>query len=194
MESWAPQRGDREKLLKPEYSFEKTYFSFSPGGHMSRMNSTFVSLLCVMSSALPVHAADLDNTERIYQASFGVITAFGLKKQIDADPNCQGKSFAGFDLNQFLDAIPKDFLTKPGQRQGIANQFSDYFEQLDQIQLPSGKKIAQHYQDIKQSPDVVQFQQNAGGDASAYCKKIYDMSGDIFQQQIDSIKQLIVKK
>ena len=151
---------------------------------MSRMNSIFVSLLCVMSSALPVHAADLDNTERIYQASFGVITAFGLKKQIDADPNCQGKSFAGFDLNQFLDAIPKDFLTKPGQRQGIANQF----------QLPSGKKIAQHYQDIKQSPDVVQFQQNAGGDASAYCKKIYDMSGDIFQQQIDSIKQLIVKK
>lgn len=155
---------------------------------------TTMALFCAVLLALPVHAADLDNTERIYQASFGVITAFGLKSQIDADPNCQGKSFPGFDLNQFLDAIPKDFLTKPGQRQGIANQFSDYFEKLEQIQLPSGKKIAQYYQDIKQSADLVKFQENAGGDPSAYCKKIYDMSGDIYQQQIDSIKQLIVKK
>ena len=161
---------------------------------MSLIKSSFVSLACLMACALPVHAADLDNTERIYQASFGVITAFGLKKQIDADPNCQGKTFADFDLNQFLDAIPKDFLTKPGQRQGITKQFSDYFERLEQIQLPSGKNIVMTYQDVKNAPDVLAHQQKESADTSAYCKKIYEMSGDIFQKQIDSIKQLVVKK
>jgi hypothetical protein len=117
-----------------------------------------------------------------------------LKKQIDADPNCQGKSFADFDLNQFLDAIPKDFLTKPGQRQGIAKQFSDYFEKLEQIQLPSGKNIAMTYQDIKNAPDMLAHQQKESADTSAYCTKIYELSGDMFQKQIDSIKQLVVKK
>jgi hypothetical protein len=50
------------------------------------------------------------------------------------------------------------------------------------------------YQDVKKSPAVVEYQQQQSADASAYCKKIYDISGDIFQRQIDSIKQLVVKK
>ena len=151
-------------------------------------------LILALLLCAPAKAADMDNTERIFQTSFGVITAFGLKKQLDADPQCKTKSFANFDLNQFLDAIPKDFLTKPNQRQGIAQQFSDYFLQLDQIVFPSGKNLAVTYQDLKQSPAVVEHQQKAGGDASAYCDKIYSHASDVFQKQIDSIKQLVVKK
>ena len=148
----------------------------------------------VLSFASALRAAEPSNDDRIYQATFGVITAFGLKKQIDADPNCKGQSFPDFDLNVFLDAIPKDFLTKPGQRQGITKQFSDYFERLEQIQLPSGKNIVMTYQDIKNAPDVLAHQQKESADTSAYCKKIYEMSGDIFQKQIDSINQFVVKK
>jgi hypothetical protein len=151
-------------------------------------------LILALLLCAPAKAADMDNTERIFQTSFGVITAFGLKKQLDADPQCKTKSFANFDLNQFLDAIPKDFLTKPNQRQGIAQQFSDYFLQLDQIVFPSGKNLAVTYQDLKQSPAVVEHQQKAGGDASAYCDKIYSHASDVFQKQIDSIKQLVVRK
>ena len=151
-------------------------------------------LILALLLCAPAKAADMDNTERIFQTSFGVITAFGLKKQLDADPQCKTKSFANFDLNQFLDAIPKDFLTKPNQRQGIAQQFSDYFLQLDQIVFPSGKNLAVTYQDLKQSPAVVEHQQKAGGDASAYCDKIYSHASDVFQKQIDSIKLLVVKK
>jgi len=161
---------------------------------MSLIKSFTACLAVLLSASFPVQAAELDNGERIFHASFGVITAFGLKKQIDADPNCQGKSFADFDLNQFLDAIPKDFLTKPGQREGIAGQFKDYFQKIDQIELPSGKNIAVTYQDMKKAPAVVEHQQKESADPSAFCKKIYDMSGEIFQKQIDSIKQLIVKK
>lgn len=150
--------------------------------------------LCALLLNMPLKAAELDNGERIFQASFGVITAFGLKKQIDADPGCQGKSFAKLDLNQFLDAIPKDFLTKPNQRQGIEKQFLDYFQKLDDIQLPTGKNIASTYQDLKKSPAVVEYQQKESNDPSAYCKKIDEITGEIFQKQIDSIKQLIVKK
>ena len=151
-------------------------------------------LILALLLCAPAKAADMDNTERIFQTSFGVITAFGLKEQLDADPQCKTKSFANFDLNQFLDAIPKDFLTKPNQRQGIAQQFSDYFLQLDQIVFPSGKNLAVTYQDLKQSPAVVEHQQKAGGDASAYCDKIYSHASDVFQKQIDSIKLLVVKK
>ncbi|NBX60885.1 MAG: hypothetical protein EBT67_00320 [Betaproteobacteria bacterium] len=161
---------------------------------MSLFKSSWVSLTLLCAMGLPVHAAEMDNGERIFQASFGVITAFGLKKQMDADPGCQGKSYANFDLNQFLDAIPKDFLTKPNQRQGIEKQFLDYFQKLDEIQLPSGKNIASTYQEMKKSPTVVEYQQKESADTSAYCKKVYELTGDIFQRQIDSIKQLIVKK
>jgi hypothetical protein len=59
------------------------------------------------------YAAEMDNGDRIYQATFGVITAIGFKKQMDADPICKGSVYPDFDLNQFLDAIPKDFLTDP---------------------------------------------------------------------------------
>jgi hypothetical protein len=158
------------------------------------MKKLFIYLSVLLTLAAPVRAAELDNSERIFQATFGVITAFGLKKQIDADPNCKGRAFRDFDLNVFLDAIPKDFLTKPGQREGIINQFAGYFQQLDQIEFPSGKKIDMTYQDMKKSPAVVEFQQKQSADASAYCQKIFEMSGDIYQKQIDSIKQLVVKK
>ena len=154
----------------------------------------FLLAIALLVLVAPTRAAELDNGERIFQTSFGVITAFGLKKQLDADPQCQSKSFANFDLNQFLDAIPKDFLTRPNQRQGIAQQFADYFQKLDQIELPSGKNLVLTYQDLKQSPAVVEHQQKAGGDASAYCDKIYSHASDVFQKQIDSIKLLVVKK
>jgi hypothetical protein len=65
---------------------------------------------------------------------------------------------------------------------------------LDEIQLPSGKNIASTYQEMKKSPTVVEYQQKESADTSAYCKKVYELTGDIFQRQIDSIKQLIVKK
>lgn len=150
--------------------------------------------LCAWVAVWPVHAAEMDNGERIFQASFGVITAFGLKKNLDADPDCKAKTFANFDLNQFLDAIPKDFLTKPNQRQGIEQQFLDYFQKIDEIQLPSGRNIAATYQAMKQSPEVVAYQKSQSTDPSAACKKMYELSGEIFQKQIDSIKLLIVKK
>jgi len=98
----------------------------------------WIALTSVVHS---LYAAETDNTERIYQATFGVITAFGFKKQIDADPICRGKAYPDFDLNQFLDAIPKDFLTHPGQREGIVKQFQGYFENLDTLQLPTGQTI-----------------------------------------------------
>lgn len=158
------------------------------------MKKLFIYLSVFLTLAAPARAAELDNSERIYQATFGVITAFGLKKQIDADPNCKAQAFKDFDLNVFLDAIPKDFLTKPGQREGIIKQFAGYFQQLDQIEFPSGKKIDMTYQDMKKSPAVVEFQQKQSADPSAYCQKIFEMSGDIYQKQIDSIQQLVVKK
>jgi hypothetical protein len=158
------------------------------------MKKLLISVSVLLTLAAPVQAAELDNSERIFQATFGVITAFGLKKQIDADPNCKGQTFNDFDLNVFLDAIPKDFLTRPGQREGINKQFVDYFQKLDQIEFPSGKKIDATYQDMKKSPAVVEYQQKQGADASAYCKKIFELSGDMYQKQIESIKLLVVKK
>jgi hypothetical protein len=158
------------------------------------MKKLFIYVSVLLTFATPLHAAESDNTDRIFQATFGVITAFGLKKQIDADPNCKGQTFSDFDLNIFLDAIPKDFLTRPGQREGITKQFADYFQKMDQIEFPSGKKIEATYQDMKKSPAVVEFQQKQSADASAYCQKIFEMSGDIYQKQIESIKQLVVKK
>jgi len=158
------------------------------------MKKLLIGVSVLLTLASPVQAAELDNSERIFQAAFGVITAFGLKKQIDADPNCKGQSFPDFDLSVFLDAIPKDFLTKPGQREGINKQFVDYFQKLDQIEFPSGKKLDATYQDMKKSPAVVEYQQKQSADASAYCKKIFEMSGDMYQKQIESIKLLVVKK
>ena len=158
------------------------------------MKKILIAASVALTIAVPVQAAETDNSERIFQATFGVITAFGLKKQLDADPNCQGQSFADFDLNTFLDAIPKDFLTRPGQREGISKQFVDYFQKLDQIEFPSGKKIDVTYQDMKKSPAGVEYQQKESADKAAYCKKIFEISGDIYQKQIESIKQLVVKK
>ena len=61
------------------------------------MNFTLFSkrlalVVTILSMGHVLHAQETDNTERIYQATFGVITAFGFKKQIDADPICRGKA------------------------------------------------------------------------------------------------------
>lgn len=141
-----------------------------------------------------LHAADTDNSERIYQATFGVITAFGFKKQIDADPICRGKAYPDFDLNQFLDAIPKDFLTRPGQREGIVKQFQGYFENLDTLQLPTGQTIPVAYQELKKGTALLLRKETESSDVADLCQKMYANSELVFKTQIESIKSLAVKK
>lgn len=160
--------------------------------HSFSKHLTFAAL--VVSFGTAVHAADMSNDDRIYQATFGVITAFGYKKQIDADPICKGKAYPDFDLEQFLNAIPKDFLTRPGQREGIANQFKGYFQNIDTLQLPSGQTIPVAYQELKKSTALLLRKETESSDVADLCQKIYDDSDKIFKKQIQSIQQLVVKK
>lgn len=148
----------------------------------------------MLSLTHSLQAAEMDNNDRIYQATFGVITAFGFKKQIDTDPICKGKSYPDFDLNQFLDAIPKGFLTRPGQRDGIANQFKGYFENLDTIQLPNGQTVPLAYQDLKKNTALLLRKETESSDVADLCQKMYGNSEAIFKKQIESIQLLIVKK
>ncbi len=150
-----------------------------------------VAVLCLTTS---VHAAELSNDDRIFQATFGVITAFGYKMQIDADPICKSKAYPDFDLNQFLNAIPKDFLTHPGQREGIANQFKGYFQNLDTLKLPTGQTIPVAYQELKKSTALLLRKETESSDMSDLCQKIYNESDTLYKKQIESIQRLIVKK
>ena len=153
---------------------------------------TIAALILLFGAAL--QAAELSNDDRIYQATFGVITAFGYKMQIDADPICKGKAYPDFDLNQFLNAIPKDFLTRPGQREGIANQFKGYFQNIDTLKLPSGQTIPVSYQEVKKGAALLLRKETESSDVADLCQKIYDDADKIFKTQIQSIQQLIVKK
>jgi hypothetical protein len=150
------------------------------------------TLILLFGTAL--QAAELSNDDRIYQATFGVITAFGYKKQIDADPICKGKAYPDFDLDQFLNAIPKDFLSRPGQREGIANQFKGYFQNIDTLQLPSGQTIPMSYQDLKKGTALLLRKETESSDVSDLCQKIYDDADKIFKKQIQSIQLLVIKK
>jgi len=150
--------------------------------------------VALSSVGTALHAAETDNSERIYQATFGVITAFGFKKQIDADPICRGKAYPDFDLNQFLDAIPKDFLTRPGQREGIVKQFQGYFENLDTLQLPTGQTIPVAYQELKKGTALLLRKETESSDVADLCQKMYANSELVFKTQIESIKSLAVKK
>jgi Asp-tRNA(Asn)/Glu-tRNA(Gln) amidotransferase A subunit family amidase len=162
------------------------------------MNTFTLSRFALVSAAFSLctalQAAEMDNGDRIYHATFGVITAVGFKKQIDADPICKGKTYADFDLNQFLDAIPKDFLTHPKQREGITNQFKGYFENIDTLKLPTGQTIPVAYQELKKGTALLLRKETESSDMADLCQKMYADAGLIFQKQIDSIKQLIVKK
>jgi hypothetical protein len=153
-----------------------------------------VLLITILSMGNALHAGETDNTERIYQATFGVIAAFGFKKQIDADPICRGKAYPDFDLNQFLDAIPKDFLSRPGQRDGIAKQFQGYFENFDTLQLPTGQTIPVAYQELKKGTALLLRKETESSDVADLCQKMYSNSDSIFKTQIDNIKLLAVKK
>jgi hypothetical protein len=163
------------------------------------MNFTLFSkrlavVVAISSMGHVLHAAEMDNTERFYQTTFGVITAFGFKKQIDADPICRGKAYADFDLNQFLDAIPKDLLTRPGQREGIVKQFQGYFDNIDSLQLPTGQTIPVAYQELKKGTALLLRKETESSDVADLCQKMYSNSDLIFKTQIESIKALIVKK
>lgn len=148
----------------------------------------------MISFSTAVNAADMSNDDRIYQATFGVITAFGYKMQIDADPICKGKAYPDFDLEQFLNAIPKGFITRPGQREGIANQFKGYFQNIDTLQLPSGQTIPVAYQELKKSTALLLRKETESSDVADLCQKLYDDSDQIFKKQVQSIQQLVVKK
>ena len=154
----------------------------------------FALVVTIFSMGHVLHAAETDNTERIYQATFGVITAFGFKKQIDADPICKGKTYPDFELNQFLDAIPKDFLTRPGQREGIVKQFQGYFENINSLQLPTGQTIPMAYQELKKGTALLLRKETESSDVADLCQKMYVNSDLIFKTQIESIKALVVKK
>jgi len=153
-----------------------------------------ITATCLLCCNMASYAAEMDNGDRIYQATFGVITAIGFKKQMDADPICKGSIYPDFDLNQFLDAIPKDFLTHPGQREGIANQFKGYFQNIDTLQLPNGQTVPVAYQELKKSTALLLRKETESSDMADLCQKIYGNSDKIFKQQIESIKLLIVKK
>jgi len=153
-----------------------------------------VFLITLLSVGNALHANETDNSERIYQATFGVVAAFGFKKQIDADPICKGKAYPDFDLNQFLDALPKDFISRPGQREGIVKLIQDYFENLDTLQLPTGQTIPVAYQELKKGTALLLRKETESSDFADLCQKMYSNSDSIFKTQINSIKTLAVKK
>ena len=153
-----------------------------------------VLLITFLSVGNALHAGETDNTERVSQATWGVIAAFGFKKQIDADPICKGKAYPDFDLNQFLDAIPKDVISHPGQREGIVKQFQSYFENIDTLQLPTGKTIAVAYQEMKKGTALLLRKETESSDVADLCQKMYSNSDSIFKTQIDSVISLTVKK
>jgi len=148
----------------------------------------------LLSFGTALQAAEFSNDDRIYQATFGVMTAFGYKMQIDADPICKGKAYPDFDLNQFLNAIPKDLLTHSGQREDIANQFKGNFQNINTMQMPSGKTISMSYQDLKKGTALLLRKETESSDVSDLCQKIYDDADKIFKKQIQNIQQLNVKK
>lgn len=153
-----------------------------------------VFLITLLSVGNALHAGDTDNTERMNQATLGVIAAFGFKKQIDADPICKGKAYPDFDLNQFWDAIPKDFISHPGQRERIVKQFQGYLENLDALQLPTGQTIPVAYQELKKGTALLLRKETESSDVADLCQKMYSNSDSIFKTQIDSITSLSVKK
>jgi hypothetical protein len=153
-----------------------------------------VLLITLLSVGNALPAGETDNTERIYQATFGVIAALGFKKQIDADPICRGKTYPDFDLNQFLDAIPKDFISDPGQREAIVKQFQGHLENLDTLQLPTGQTIPVAYQELKKGTALLLRKETESSDVADLCQKMYSNSESIFKTQIDSIQSLAVKK
>lgn len=154
----------------------------------------WVLLITLLSIGNVLHAGETDNDERIYQTTLGVVAAFGFKKQIDADPICRGKAYPDFDLNQFLDAIPKDFISRLGQREDIVKQFQGYFENLDTLQLPSGQTIAVAYQELKKGTALLLRKETESSDVADLCQKMYSNSDSVFKTQIDSVKSLAVKK
>jgi hypothetical protein len=154
----------------------------------------WVLSITLLSMGTALHAGETDNAERIYQATFGVVAAFGFKKQIDADPICRGKAYPDFDLNQFLDAIPKDFISRPGQREGIVKQFQGHLENVDTLQLPTGKTIPVAYQELKKGTALLLRKETESSDVADLCQKMYSNSDNIFKTQIDSIKSLAVNK
>ena len=162
--------------------------------NFTKFSKCLALVVTILSMGHVLHAEETDNTERIYKATFGVITAFGFKKQIDADPICKGKAYPDFELNQFLDAIPKDFLTRPGQREGIVKQFQGYFENINSLQLPTGQTIPVAYQELKKGTALLLRKETESSDVADLCQKMYGTSDLIFKTQIESIKALIVKK
>jgi hypothetical protein len=153
-----------------------------------------VLLITLLSMGNALYASETNNTERIDQATFGVAAAFGFKKQMDADPICKGKAYPDFDLNQFLDAIPKDFISRPGQRESIVKQFQGHLENLDTLQLPTGQTIPVAYQQLKKGTALLLRKETESSDVADLCQKMYSNSDSIFKTQIDSIKSLAVKK
>jgi hypothetical protein len=93
-----------------------------------------------------------------------------------------------------LDAIPKDFLTRPGQREGIVKQFQGYFENLDTLQLPTGQTIPVAYQELKKGTALLLRKETESSDVADLCQKMYANSELVFKTQIESIKSLAVKK
>jgi hypothetical protein len=153
-----------------------------------------VLLITLLSVGNALHAGETDNTERINQATLGVSAAFGFKKQIDADPICKGKAYPDFDLNQFWDAIPKDIISSPGQRERIVKQLQGYLENLDTLRLPTGQTIPVAYQELKKGTALLLRKETESSDVADLCQKLYAISDSIFKTQIDSIKSLSVKK
>jgi hypothetical protein len=163
------------------------------------MKNNFIDKQLIIATLLlfvvkALHAAEISNDHPIYQATFGVMTAFGYKMQIDADPICKGKAYPDFDLNQFLNAIPTASLTHSGQRDDIANQFKGYLQNINTMQLPSGQTIPMSYQDLKKGTALLLRKETESSDVADLCQKIYDDADKIFKRQIQNVQQLNVKK
>jgi hypothetical protein len=93
-----------------------------------------------------------------------------------------------------LDALPKDFISRPGQREGIVKRIQDYFENLDTLQLPTGQTIPVAYQELKKGTALLLRKETESSDFADLCQKMYSNSDSIFKTQINSIKTLTVKK
>jgi len=155
-----------------------------------------VRIVKIFAKALPLLAGlvtyalaqEPTKNERILRAFIQLTSAISIKKGLDNDVSCKGKTYKDFNLDEALDIIPDSEFKDDSERLKMKTEMFSQFTTVLETKLPNGRPMyEQAYQQA-----LAAFRQGGviPNAKDGHCDVMYQTARNVFQNAKNNLRLL----
>lgn len=140
-----------------------------------------------IAAAQPTPPLSPQTREQVTRLTQHLMSAFMMRNELRLDPKCSGRTYPELDLNQFVEAVPRQMLSA-SEAQQMRTEFPKMLAQLYTQTLPSGARTGQiGYQNLVQQANTAELPATVPRE---HCDRMFHVIRSGYDRILSDVRQL----